>query len=182
MRRRVLAIGDSKTSEGNAWPASLAASLTTATSPSPVWGMDGIGVGASTAGYWAANIGAALAAQADNHTAVLVSLGVNDFGTATEAAWKADMLTVMDACAARWPQAIIYVSKPWKRDFDGAADTYAGWVDDIVAARAYAAVGDDERDWLKGADDGATNTSDGVHYSTAGQAAKTAAIQAAMGY
>jgi hypothetical protein len=40
----------------------------------------------------------------------------------------------------------------------------------------------DERVWLEGGDDGATMTTDGVHYSSAGQTACAAAWQTVLGY
>lgn len=140
-------------------------------------------MGATTAAYYAANIDALIAAEPRNHTDGLYRIGVNDFITGNETDWKADVLYVLDAMKARWPAIQIKISKTWKQGFDSTASTYAGWVDDIVAARSsFVSVGDDERTWLKGADDGATNTTDGVHYSAAGQTAAAAAIQTALGY
>lgn len=178
-------IGDSRTAAdaGNTWPTTLTAALNTATAGTQTWRHDNVGQSASTAATWAAGIDAVLAAQPQNHVRVLINLGVNDFDVATEAAWKADMLTVMDAVVARWPAAQVYLTRPWKRNFNATADTYAGWIADLVAARpAYAHTGDDERDWLKGADNGTTNTTDGIHYSAAGQAAAVAPKQTALGY
>ena len=77
---------------------------------------------------------------------------------------------------------LVYITKPWKRGFDSTADTYAGWVDEVIAARPFARAGDDERVWLKGADDGATNTTDGIHYNTAGETAKAAQMKTVLGY
>lgn len=177
-------IGDSRTAAdaGNTWPTTLAAALNTATSGTSTWRHDNVGQSATTAAWWAANIAAVLAAQPQNHVRVLVNIGVNDFDIATEAAWKADMLTVMDAVVAKWPAAHVYLTRPWKRNFNATADTYAAWIADLVAARMYMRSGPDERVTIKGADDGATNTTDGIHYSAAGQAAWFLAWQSELGY
>lgn len=144
--------------------------------------MDDVGVGASTAGYWHTNIDSVLAGQPDNHTSILLNLGVNDFGVATQAAWIADMEYVLDAVHARWPQALVYLMYPWKQSFDSTATTYHGWIDTIIAARTFSRAGPDEAVWLKGADNGATNTTDGIHYSTAGQAAAATQWQTTLGH
>lgn len=123
-----------------------------------------------------------LAAERSNHTAVLFNLGVNDFGAATEAGWKADVQYIAAAVHARWPQALFYLMRPWKQGHNATADTYAGWIADIVAGCSYCRSGPDERSWLKGADDGATNTTDGIHYSAAGQAAAAAQWKTTLGY
>lgn len=112
----------------------------------------------------------------------MYNIGVNDFVAGTHAQWVADVEYVADAVHARWPAAIFYITKPWKSGFDSTADTYAGWVDEIVAARTFARVGDDERVWLKGADNGATNTTDGIHYSAAGETAAVTAKKTVLGY
>jgi hypothetical protein len=62
------------------------------------------------------------------------------------------------------------------------ADEFAGWIDTLIVARAYVRAGPDERVWLKGQDDGATNTTDGVHYSAAGQTACAGKWRALLGY
>jgi hypothetical protein len=117
------------------------------------------------------------------HGAVLYNIGVNDFSTATQSQWIADMETTLDAIHAQWPAAIVYIAKPWKRTFDATADTFAGWIETIVAARAFARVGFDERSWLKGADNGNTMTRDGVHYSDpTGEAQAASQWQTIMGF
>ena len=186
-QQRILFIGDSKTLvDFNTWPATLVATINGLAAPSPQYSGDNIGAGATTAGFWATNIDTRLAldphADKDNHVIVPYSIGVNDFGTATEAQWIADVETVADVVHARWPAALFYISRPWKRGFDATADTYAGWIATILAARSFCRSGDDERVWLKGSDDGATNTTDGVHYSAAGQIEKAAQMKALLGY
>jgi len=177
-------IGDSRTAAdaGNTWPTTLTSALNVATSGTSTWRHDNVGQSASTAGTWAASIAAVLAEQTQNHIRALVSIGVNDFDVATEAAWKANMLTVTDAVVARWPAALVYLARPWKRNYNATADTYAGWIADLVAARTYMRSGPDERATIKAGDDGATMTTDGIHYSAAGQAAWAPAWQTALGY
>jgi len=113
---------------------------------------------------------------------VLTNWGANDFTVLpTETAWKANYQMIIDAVRVKWPTALVYLSKPWSRGNDTNADTLAGWIDDLVAANpGVAFVADDERVWLKGADDGATMTTDGVHYSAAGLAEKTVQAKAVI--
>lgn len=112
-----------------------------------------------------------------------INLGINDFDSMPlEATWESDYLYIIDALRSKYPNAEIYITKPWMVGHTAEANTMAGWIDTIVAARAFCHVGDDERTWLEGGDNGATMTSDGVHYSAAGQIAKVAALRAVIGY
>lgn len=116
----------------------------------------------------------------------LVNIGVNDMSApaTAQAAYEADLAYVLDAVNAAWPSCRVRLSYVWKRGSDADANTMAGWIDNVLASRsAWAEVGDDERVWLKGSDDGATMTSDGVHYSVpTGQNEKAARMLTAMGY
>jgi hypothetical protein len=102
---------------------------------------------------------------------VLANYGANDFVAGTsEASFKADYVMVIDAILAKRADARIFIAKPWRRGYDAAALTMAGWIDDLVALYpGQVFVGHNENVWLKGADDGATMTVDGTHYSEAGQ-------------
>lgn len=117
---------------------------------------------------------------------ILMNWGVNEmsnWGAVVEATWKANYLSIIDAAHARFPVATIWLMRPWARNNEAHAATLKGWIDDIIAARSeYVFAGPDESVWLKGGDDGATNSTDGVHYSTAGQAACAAAYQSTMGF
>ena len=135
------------------------------------------GVGGSTVARAAASITTLLASLPDDSgtafiPTVVMNWGVNDLyydAPLVEATWKANYLTIIDACAAKWPNAQIWLMKPWTRGSTTECNTLAGWIDAIVAARSTVAnAGPDERTWLEGGDDGATMTSDGIHYSTAG--------------
>ena len=115
---------------------------------------------------------------------VLINLGVNDTynggspALPNEAQWKADYAALIDAVLVKMPHAKIYLAKPWCRGRDAIQATMATWIDAIVATASGAGkkvyVGPDENVWLKGADNGATYTVDGVHYSTAGYDANAA--------
>lgn len=116
---------------------------------------------------------------------VLMNWGVNEqiAGLPAEATWETNYYTILDAINAKWPNAKCYLMRPWAQGQDADADTMAGWIATVVTARsAFANLGPDERVWLKGADNGATNTSDGVHYSAAGQTAAVTAWLSTLGY
>jgi hypothetical protein len=116
---------------------------------------------------------------------ILFNLGVNDVweGLPDETTWKADVLYILDAFKAVNPDMVAYVMRPWIRGRDAYCGTLADWIDDVVAARpTWVHLGPDERIWLKGADDGATMTYDGIHYSAAGNAECAAQWQTTLGY
>jgi len=146
-----------------------------------------IAVSGYTWANWATNIAASLAATTvgtECVAEVLIDLGVNDVTLgATEAQLKADAATVMDALHAKWPRARIGVAHPWKRGSTAALATLSGWLDAVMAdgRSTWTFAGPDEAVWLEGGDDGATMTSDGVHYSAAGQAENAAQWKTAMG-
>lgn len=176
-------IGDSKSVGSlNAWPGALVTALGVATAGVQTWRDDNVSVSAIGAAYFAANIASILAAQKDNHTVVLVNLGVNDFSSATHSQWVADVSSVVDAIVTRWPGTRVYLMRPWKRGYNAVADTFAGWIGEVIAAHSFVHAGPDERVWLKGSDDGGANTTDGIHYSAAGQAAAVTAWRSVLGY
>ncbi len=74
---------------------------------------------------------------------------------------------------ARYPNAKIYLSYPWRVGYDAISATMHAWVDNVIAAHApYAYAGVDEAITIKGDDNGATGTDiatgAGVHYSEIG--------------
>lgn len=183
-----MSLGDSKT-QAKPWVASLAADLAAVTTL-PWRNHDG-GIGGSTAASMTLTIGSTLAGFPDDmasgdYRAILVNVGANDMGDpavmANEAAWESYYLTVIDAARAKAKRADIYLMRPWRRGYDAQAATLKTWIDNIVAARAFTYVGPDEAVWLKGADDGAAMTTDGVHYSTAGNVECAAQWQTVLGY
>ena len=165
-------LGDSKTASGG-WPVFLDAHGQTATDET--WFHDNAGIGGSTVASYAAQIATVLAGMpaASNAGAVRVLLnwGANDFASLpAEATWEANYLTIIDAAVAKWPSALVYLMRPWSQGRNAEADTLATRIGHLIAARpGVVFAGPDERIWLKGADDGATMTSDGMHYSEAGK-------------
>lgn len=114
---------------------------------------------------------------------VLTNYGANDvMAMPTEATWKATAQSYIDQLVAYQAGARIYFAKPWRRGYAANCATLAGWIDDIVAANpGVAFVGHNENVWLEGGDDGATMTTDGVHYSEAGNAAVAALWKTIVG-
>ena len=123
-------------------------------------------------------------------THILLNLGVNDVGFAppwtlpNQTTWQNDYISILDTLHAQWPNARIYLTKPWKAQSggdDSVWDTMAGWVDNVAAARSsFTFAGDDERAWFE--PNAATYSSDSIHYNTAGQTAAAAAKKTALGY
>ncbi len=115
---------------------------------------------------------------------VLLNFGANDANDGvTEANWKADYGYILDAIHAKWPDALLYVMRPWTRGYDAQCDLFAAWIGDLVTARAgWAFLGPDERDFLENGDNGVTYTSDGTHPNDAGYALTAAQWQTVMGY
>ena len=185
-------LGDSRTDPmNNTWPATLNSALTTATSFH--WGMANGGASGSGVISTFSTI-SGIIAQYDRLTVsdrlcVLINLGVNDVtspdpgGLPVQATWIADYESIIDTITTRWPRAHIWLMKPWKRDFDANMATVAGWINTIQAARSsYVSIGPDESVWLKGSDNGNTYTSDGIHYSAAGEALCATQWQSVLGY
>lgn len=170
LAQRFIIIGDSNSIPSNSWPGTLTGDMNVSATPDN-WSNDNIAAAAQGAAYFSTNISTLLAGQLDNHTLALINIGVNDFGVLADPGWTTDMLVTIDALKSKWPTIQVYLMRPWKRGFDTDADTYAGYIDNIVAARSsFVHLGPDERVWLKGSDNGFTNTTDGVHYSAAGEA------------
>jgi len=111
--------------------------------------------------------------------------GANDWsgGLPAEVTWEADYEAILDAIHAKWPTVRVYIMRPWDRGHDADAAIVSGWITTIQTARSsFVTVGPDEAVWLKGADNGATMTTDGVHYSAAGNAEAAIQWQAVLGY
>lgn len=158
-------IGDSKTDAGwpNVWPANLVASLN-ATTPY-TWIGANVGHGGTSVASWSVPGAVASYCSGPPQDYVIIDLGVNDFGSLpSEATFEAQYWYILDQVRLISPYALIYVCKPWKAGSDADADTVAGWIDTIVAGRSFARPGWDERVWVKGSDNGATMTVDGIHF------------------
>lgn len=132
-------------------------------------------------------IAGTVASDIANHQAVvpkevLLSMGSNNI-CAGQPTFESDYGTILDAINAAWPSARVFVTKSWIRNYDACADVHATAVDAVLATRgAFAFVGPDERIILKGVDNGATYTIDGVHASPAGSAALAADWMTRLGY
>lgn len=151
------------------------------------WAIDPamLALGGQKMAYLAANVDSWLAGATRPGEWALIDMGVNDMAlpATSQASYEADLAYVLDKIHAAWPLTKILVAKPWQRGYDTAANSMAGWIDNVLATRGpWAAVGHDERVWLKGADNGATMTYDGVHYSAAGNTEVVAQWQALMGF
>lgn len=177
----LLLFGDSKTSSAasipNGWVAGLPA--TGATTVNAAWQVVDVGVSGRTVATTLSAINTMLAGMPAFPSSVfdlrvLINLGVNDItgGLPVEATWNANYLAILDAIHTKWPTAKVYLMRPWLQGFDTDADTVAARIALIIAARSsFVSNGPDERIWLKGSDNGVTNTVDGTHYSQAGNAA-----------
>jgi lysophospholipase L1-like esterase len=176
----VLGIGDSKTAaEGDAnggWLKQLSThSLNAREIPTR------IALGGSTVAYWHENLPAALAAATGTPNEILINLSVNDDAVIMpdETTWKAQLTDELDWLHAKWASARIWVAKSWKRNDEVNQATFNTWKETVVASRStFAWIGIDESTILPGADNGATMTTDGIHYSDAGEAAIAAAWRA----
>lgn len=172
-----MSLGDSKTA-ANPWVASLTARAATATTVP--WKSYNGGVGGATVATALAAMDGILAAfPADgaggDYRVVTMNWGVND-GCSDTATWETNYLAIIDKVHAKAPAAQVYLMRPWKRGFGACTAALHTSIDTIVAARAtFAHVGPDEAVWLEGGDDGVTNSTDGTHYSAAGQIAADAA-------
>lgn len=112
----------------------------------------------------------------------LVNFGANEFSV-DFATWRAAWDMALDQIHTAMPNAHVWIMRPWKRGADADANTMAGWIADLVTDNAsFVSEGLDERVWLKGSDDGATNTSDGTHYSAAGSGAIVPLYVTLLGY
>lgn len=124
-----------------------------------------------------------IAGASDTPTHVLINIGVNDVPGTSQASFKASLASVLDKVHAAWPSAQILVMRVWKQGFDSGCDNLATWISDVLATRGpWAAVGPDERVFLKLSDNGVSLTSDGVHPNNSGYVYTAREWQIAMGY
>ena len=114
----------------------------------------------------------------------LLNWGVNDVagGLPVQATFQNNYIAILDAIIARWPNAIVYLMRPWN---NGGSDfvTLGAWIGNVQAARsAFTFLGPDEKVWLKGADNGVAETIDGTHYSALGNTLAAKQWQTTLGY
>lgn len=101
---------------------------------------------------------------------VLINIGAHDliFGLPDAATWISEYESDLDAMHAAWPNAQIYLMRPWQQGSDADAATMHGWIDTVIAARStFTHAGPDEAVWLKSTDNGATYGT--LHYTAAGE-------------
>lgn len=177
-----LAIGDSKTLD-DSWQQSLKTSLSGEMSNVIINNTDA-GVSGSTVADWAGYINTVLSGVSITPTVVLLNLGANDVSALpAESTWKANYQTVIDAIHSKYPLAKIYIAKAWRRGETSDCNTLAGWIDALVSSNSsFCYSGHDERGWLEGGDDGATMTTDGIHYSVTGETTAASQWMTALGY
>lgn len=129
-----------------------------------------------------------LAARVDTPNFILCNLGIVDIGSnefndsAARDIWVTKYQTIIDAIHAKWPNARIGILRVWARTYphlDLMDDTY---IPQVIAGRAWASLGPDERDFLENGDDGVTYTSDGVHSNAAGELLTAQEWKTWMGY
>jgi lysophospholipase L1-like esterase len=133
---------------------------------------DAAGVGGLTVATLRAQIDADLASASrrpgSTYSYALITIGANDVAALpAEAAWNANLAYVLDAIHAWAPQARVGVALPGRQGFDAECATLAARIRTVLATRSWAFEGPDEQVYLKGADNYVTNTTDGVHPTTA---------------
>ncbi len=186
-RHSFLAVGDSKTwgqndstavfaNGNNGWIKKLADTTSLVEVPRN-------GVASRTWALAAAAIDAELAGYAYVPDLIMINFGANDvLALPEQATIETNISYVLDAYHVKFSGATIYVDVPWRQGADAACDTLAGYLANVRSTRsAWALVGLDERTTLKGADNGATYYSDGVHPNAAGHAYWAALRKAALG-
>lgn len=177
-------LGDSKTARSG-WPVPLASQALQR--DNRVYMPKNGGVEGATVATASAGIAAILANMPDDPDGdgpilVLMNWGANDMlAMPVQATFEANYLTIIDAVHTKWPTALIYLARPWRQGKATESTTLATYIANVRAARSsYTFLGMDERVWLEGGDNGATNSSDGVHYTTAGYTAAANAWTAVL--
>lgn len=182
--------GDSKTAiPGNLWWQDILANSLATTTGRPWRQLANYGIGGAMVSTYKlvvdSHIAAYNAASFPPPTVVLFSIGVNDAASVlpAEATWETNLAYILDAYHTAWPNATVYLSKPWGRGYAANIATLEGWIDTVRSTRtAWCLAGDRESVWLENGDNGVSRTNEGIHYNAAGATAKAAALYTAMGY
>lgn len=131
------------------------------------------GIGGYTLSDAATYVATNVPGETETPEVILINLGANDlddgFGAGDEATYKGYLTTIFDTLIAKWPSASIYIMKVWRRSQPTTTALLNGWIDDLISIYDEVFAGPDETVWMEGGDDGATMSSDGVHYSAAGK-------------
>lgn len=182
-------MGDSTTNNAE-WCRLLFTNLTAHTREGlPVLGLYEFGVNYQTVKLAVQNSLPNVVAMEPNNpvTVVCLSWGKNawkddSWALLTQESWTADYLTIIDTIIGKWPQVRIFLTRPWSRGRGERVTIIADWIAAIVSLRpANCFLGDDERIWLEGGDDGVTNSTDGTHFRPEAQIKAALAKQAAIG-
>jgi lysophospholipase L1-like esterase len=134
-----------------------------------------VGVGGITVAGMRARIGSDLPVAVGTPRYVLINLGSNDLAGAlpAEATWKADYQYILSAIHAKWPNAIILLSKPVYLQANAPSTPMAttptlhGWIDALIAANSYCDPGPDETQ-MEGGNGYATYITDRTHPNARG--------------
>jgi hypothetical protein len=148
-----------------------------------VWSYDNQGVSGRTVQTTKDVIDATLSGiTGDEETVVFIDLGVNEMGSLpTESTWRGNYQYIIDAVHTKWPLALIYITKPWKLNFDSDSAILDGWIDTLVSANiGVCFVADDEAGWFK--NNYLTYSADGIHWNGTGVIAKAAQGLTVLGY
>ncbi len=142
----------------------------------------------ATSGWRASELNSATASWlsgVSNLDRVMINVGINDIIQATsQATYESNLGQILDKIHAAFPSAKVYVERVWGRNRDAACNTMDDvWIPNALSTRAsFAFVGGDERVYLKGSDDGASETTDGIHRTALGETLTAYALRAALGY
>lgn len=167
----LIVFGDSKSDTGNSWHTTLATKFQDARGIPLAYSI------AAQAGRGIVNAAPSIVGFLSpinvntDYPTVICNLGVNDFvGMPSQATIETAYLTIVDAMKAKWPNVRVWLMRPWKQGYDAAADTMATYIGNVQSSRSsFVSLGPDERVFLRGSDNGASETTDGIHPSALGQ-------------
>lgn len=178
---KLFTIGDSRTAGTHVWRNQATGYLNGQARTYALHGSN-YGVEGATVASMKTYIDSNLSGVTEQADLITINLGAVDVTSMpAEATWKANLNSIIASLQAKWPAAPIYIARPWQRNYTAESNTLAGWIADVVTAGSKLYLGTDERVWMEGGDDGATMTSDGVHYSAAGELACAVQWKAAFG-
>lgn len=140
-----------------------------------------VGIGGIGAANMAARVASDIAAMDYPPTEIILNLGANDFATIGDGStWKTNMTAIITAYHTAFTSANIRIVKAWSRGYAAEIAIANARIDEMYASYTWLRPGFNEN-ILAGGDDGATYTTDGVHYSAAGLALIGAAAAAIIG-
>jgi lysophospholipase L1-like esterase len=112
----------------------------------------------------------------------IINIGVNDAGATAQSAFEASYAAVLDAIHTALPNYRVLNVMTWASNGDALHDAINQYKLNVMATRPWAEAGIDERIIIKGADNGATLTTDGWHPNHAGHLAEVGGLKTIMGY